>query len=69
MMTTQSIKHGYQKEFSRHVSPADRKRGVAGYTRDVERCPVTGKLTNCLYYSLSGRLVAVYDQDAANQLT
>jgi hypothetical protein len=58
----------YSKEFSRNVNPADSANGVIGYTRDVETCPVTGKPTNCLYKSPSGRIVVAYDQTAADQL-
>ena len=48
-------------------SEDDRLRGVKAYSAIVKECPITGKPTNLIFMSPSGKLVFAYDQEAANK--
>ena len=50
------------------VSEVDKKQGIIGYTQSIGTCPVTGKMSNCLYLTLSGEVRLAESQQAANQL-
>ena len=57
----------YTGNISKFVGSADRQQGVVAYSAMVKVCPITGKLSNLIFRTPSGKLVIAYDQAAADQ--